>query len=206
MRVPRFLFYGALLSLVAVGARGQDKTVPEQETEFCVTAENSNSAYGALARDRAEAEKRQNGIRVQQIEQQMTALYHQRNDDIFRLMKRKNFLVEDWVATVVKISSPIENCHTNMPSCIHVDVQPACSSIVVIHATMASTPTQIQFLAAKQQGDRLVMSGVLVAQWGGKASAAAPVMPTSSEEFEGSFRESGSMTKPEYSAHVTQLR
>jgi hypothetical protein len=202
--MPRFLFYVALLSLLAVGARGQDMSLPDQESEFCSIVENANSAYRALAREQSVADKQQNGIRVQQIEQQMTSAYRKRNEDIFRLMKRKNFSEDNWLVTVVKINSPMEDCHTNMPSCIFVDVHPLCSQITTVHAVTATTPIQIQFLAAKQQGDRLVMSGMFVERFGGATAAASPVMPTSPEEFEESFTESGSMREPEYSVDVRQ--
>jgi hypothetical protein len=202
----RFVFYVALLSLVAVDAQGQDTSLSDQESEFCAIVENANSAYGALTRERSVAEKQQNGIRVQQIEQQMTSVYHKRNEDIFQLVKRKRFVAESWLVTVVKINSPIEGCHTNMPSCIFVDVHPACSHIITMHAITGTTPVQLQFLAAKQQGDQLVMNGMFVERFGGATDAPSPVMPTSPEEFEGSFRESGSMREPEYAVDVRLWR
>jgi hypothetical protein len=204
--MPRFPFYVALLSLLAMGAQGQNMSLPDQESEFCSIAENANSAYGALARERSVAEKQQNGIRVQQIEQQMTSVYHKRNDDIFRLVKQKRFSADNWVVTVVKINAPISGCHTNMPSCIFVDVHPLCSQITTVHAVTAATPIQIQFLAAKQQGDQLMMSGMFVEQFGGATAAASPVIPTLAEKFEGSFRESGSVQEPEYVVDVRQWR
>jgi hypothetical protein len=180
--------------------------LPDQESGFCSIVENANAAYESLAREQSVAKKQQNGIRVQQIEQQKTSVYRKRNEDIFRLVKQKKFSVDSWLVSVVKISSPMDDCHTNMPSCIFVDVHPLCSQITTVHAVTAATQVQLQFLSEKQHGDQLVMNGMFVARFGGATAAASPVMPTSSEEFEGSFTESGSMREPEYSVDVRQWR
>jgi hypothetical protein len=204
--MSRIIFCVVLLSLVSVGALGQNVTLPSLESEFCSIVENANSTYRILAREREVANDQQNGIRVQQIEQHMTSVFRTRNEDIFRLMQGAGFAAENWLVSVIKINAPMDDCHTNMPSCIFVDVRPLCSPITIIHANTPAAPTQLQFLAAKQRGDHLVMSGAFVERWGGPTSAASPVMPTSPEEFEGSFRESGSMGNPEYSVDVTQWR
>lgn len=202
----RTIFYVGLFSLVNLGAHGQETNLPDQESEFCSIVENATSAYRALARDRAVADKQQNGIRVAQIEQQMTSVYLKRNEDTYRLVREARFSVDRWMVTVVKINSPISGCHTNMPSCIFVDVHPSCSPITTLHAVTPTTPTQLQFLGGKQRGDQLMMSGMIVAKFGGATAAASPVIPTSPDDLEGSFRESGSMMEPEYSVDVRKWR
>jgi hypothetical protein len=143
---------------------------------------------------------------VQQIEEKMTALYTTRNANVFRLIKQSNFKLDNWPVIVAAIQSPMKNCHTNMPSCVYVDVHPNCSLVATIHALTAATPMNLQLLSTKQHGDQFMVSGLFVKKWGGPTAAASPVLPTSPDDVEGSFSESGSMSEPEYSADITVLK
>jgi hypothetical protein len=205
--MARLAFYVSLLTLLGIPAHAQQETgLPTEESEFCSVVNNATAAYTALSHQRSAAEEQHNGIRVQQIEQEMTSVYRIRNEKVFQLIARKEFELKGWVTTIVTINSPIENCDTNMLSCVFVDVHPLCSPITSIHAVTSATPAFLQFLSNKKRGDRLVVTGMFVDQWGGPTEAASPVLPTSPEHFEGSFTEAGSMRQPEYHVDVTRLQ
>ena len=188
-------------------ARAQKPVVPQQEADFCSIVENANSAYSRLGHARDAAKEQQNGIRVEQIEQQMTSVFHRRNEDVFRFAKHEKFVVNNWLVAVENIRTSNMYCRVNTTSCILIDLHPLCSPITTFHARMEATPTYIQLLAAKQHGDQLVISGRLLKRFSHhldeKDETAAPMK---SEEFEESLRESGSVTEPEYGMDIVQIR
>jgi hypothetical protein len=69
---------------------------------------------------------------------------------------------------------------------------------------VTASPMNIAILSQKMQGDHLVASGRFIERWGGKVGT-VPRKPASSEEFEGSFTEAGSMREPEYTSVITLL-
>lgn len=171
--------------------------LPELQTAFCGTVEGATADYRSLSGQYSAASEAKNGIVQQQLTQQMTVAYHDRNVEVFRLLKQADFAFENWMITVERISSPSGNR-------IQLDFHPVCAPNTTIHAGVAAEPNYLNFLAGLKQGDRITASGRFVERWGGKAGA-TPGKPVSAEEFEGSFTEKGSMTNPEYSAVIAAL-
>jgi hypothetical protein len=99
----------------------------------------------------------------------------------------------------------MDDCHKNVRSCVTIDVHPTCSDTTLIHLYLPTSPARLELLANKSVGDRLTVTGSFVEKNGGAMSADAPVMPTSWDDLEGSFTESGAMKEPEYSADISAL-
>jgi hypothetical protein len=171
--------------------------LPELQTAFCGTVEGAMADYRSLLRRYSAASDAKNGIVQEQLTQQMTTAYRNRNMEVFRLLKQADFSFENWTITIEKIRAPSGNR-------IGLDFHPVCAPNTTIHASAAAEPNYLNFLAGLKQGDRITVSGRFVERWGGKAGA-TPSNPVSSEEFEGSFTESGSMTGPEYTAVITAV-
>jgi hypothetical protein len=200
------LMVAVIVGLCVPNYHADGATAPLFETDFCRVVENATAAYKDLSSQRDAAKEKQNQIAAAKIITRMTNVQQTRNVDVYNLAKRNMFRVDNWLTTIVRIASPQENCHTNMPSCVFVDVHPACSAIIVIHAIVPVSSARLQFLSLKGAGDPLTISGTFVERWGGSVDAPAPVMPPSSKEFEGSFTESGSMEQPEYTVDIAQLQ
>lgn len=176
--------------------------LPESENQFCSIINTATSTYNSLSEQKDAAHSQRNGILEDRLTRQMTAVSQSRNADAFQAVQQANFRFDNWVVSVLRVSSPMEHWSGYLAAAIPFDVRPVCSTILKIHAATAATQENTTLLSEKREGDQVVISGVFLQQFSGPASATSPPLPTSEEEFEGSFTESGSMSEPEFSVLV----
>jgi hypothetical protein len=169
-----------------------------QELQFCSIVEGATADYRELARQWNVANDQKNGIVKAQLTAEMTKVYKDRNQSVFKSVQQTRFAFDNWTVVIAEISYPD-------PKTLRFTLHPLCSPITKIHAAVAATPETLDLLSRKKTGDRLMISGRFVERFGGKAGA-IPGDPVSAEEFEGSFTESGAMQEPEYSTAITLLK
>jgi hypothetical protein len=177
--------------------KATEPALATQEQEFCYFVESATADYRDLLRRWSVANDQKNGIVKAQLTAEMTKIYKDRNQSVFRYVQQSHFNFENWTVVIAEISYPD-------PKTLRFTLHPLCSSITKIHAAVAATPDTLDLLSRKKTGDRLMISGRFVERFGGKAGA-IPGDPVSAEEFEGSFTESGAMQEPEYSTVITLL-
>jgi DNA-directed RNA polymerase subunit RPC12/RpoP len=179
--------------------------LPASEEQFCSIINAATSTYNSLSQQRDIARSQRNGIVEDQLTRQMTDVYRKRNTDAFHAAQQINFRFNNWIVSIMRVSSTEEHWSGYLDAAIPFDVHPLCSTISKIRAATAATQTNIGLLSQKRQGDHLVMSGMFLRRFSGPANAASPPLPISADEFEGSFTESGSMDEPEFSVLVTTV-
>ncbi len=195
-----YLFFGNHTSF-------QPPTVPlpASEDQFCSIINVATSTYNSLSQQRDIAHSQQNGIVEDQFTRQMTEVYRKRNADAFNTAEQTNFHFDNWVVSIMRVSSPQQHWSGYLDAAIPFDIHPLCSTILKIRAAAAATNGNINLLSQKRQGDYLAMTGMFLRRFSGPANATSPPLPTSADEFEDSFTESGSMDEPEFSVLVMTI-
>jgi hypothetical protein len=187
--------------------------VPDQERQFCDVINKATSDYSSLSKQEEVARQQRNGIVEDRLSRTKTDVFHTRNEDVFKLVSANGFKLDNWVFVISRISGPYTPDNNLpmkwLPNYVAIDATPMCSANTQIEARVVATQEIVDFLSSKKKGDQIVMSGQFLQRFGGERDAASPPVATlstvSSEKFEGSLTEKGSMSEPEYKIYVPSL-
>jgi hypothetical protein len=179
------------------------------EGAFCAAIENAATVIHQLEDSWQKAFDDGNDLREKMVEQEQETFYETTQTKIFTLVKDRNFQVQDWLVTIRNIDGPKSDCHVNVPSCITVQTWSDCSEKTTLYLFVPTKPDNLQLLSATKTGDKLTVVGALVANRGGPKTAASPVLPESSGQFngaEGWMAHRISLSNPRYSIDVVSIR
>jgi hypothetical protein len=186
------------------------KTVPDGPTpaasglsEFCSFIEKNRLSYYALSQRKEIAKKQKNDLLAEQLDNQMTAVVHARNQEVFDTQKAKNFEINDWSMSIASIDTSFMT-----PEEVIVRMHPSCSPTTTISAYFDKTSDSTSFLLRKKAGDKVTINGRLVqyVKRNENTLESKAVVPFSPEEFETSFTASGSMEDAEYRTELTSIK
>ena len=164
-------------------------SLPDQENQFCSIINAAASAYNSLSERWDTAHSQRNGIVETQITRDMTMIYRTRNADAFHAVEQRKFDFDNWVVNIIRVRTPDQHWTDYLRAAVIFEVHPVCSPLLKIHAATAATQTNVDLLSQKRQGDSLIVSGMFLQRWSGPTTATLPPMPSSPDEFEGSFTE-----------------